>query len=123
VVRDAQAGAERQAPEKQDESLNAETNRRNARYGLWLFAAYLSLYAGFMLLNVASPATMAAPFLLGINLAVVYGFGLILAAFAIALVYMAVCRFPVVGPGTPAGPPDKGGSPGKTEGTTEEPRS
>jgi uncharacterized membrane protein (DUF485 family) len=54
---------------------------------LWLFALYLALYLGFMLLTAfALPVMASAPFG-GVNLAVLYGFGLIVAAFVLALLY------------------------------------
>ena len=67
---------------------------RNARYGLWLFALYVLLYAGFMALSAFWPQTMRTPVRLfgGVNLAVVYGFGLIVMAFVLAVIYMALCR-------------------------------
>ena len=69
-----------------------ETVSRNARVGLSLFLIYLLLYAGFMALNAFFPQRMAeAPFG-GINLAVLYGLGLIAAAFALALVYVFLVR-------------------------------
>ena len=69
-----------------------ETVSRNARVGLGLFFAYLVLYAGFMGLSAFVPQKMAlAPFG-GINLAVLYGLLLIVAAFVLALVYMFLVR-------------------------------
>jgi uncharacterized membrane protein (DUF485 family) len=69
-----------------------ETVSRNARVGLWLFAVYLLLYAGFMALNAFFPQKMAdAPFG-GVNLAVLYGLVLIVAAFLLALVYVFLVR-------------------------------
>jgi uncharacterized membrane protein (DUF485 family) len=71
---------------------HAPTIARNARYGLILFVIYLALYAGFMVLSAFAPERMGRPFLGGVNLAIVYGFGLIVAALVLALVYMALCR-------------------------------
>ena len=69
-----------------------ETVSRNARIGLGLFVVYLLLYAGFMALNAFFPHRMAeAPFG-GINLAVLYGLLLIVAAFILALVYVFLVR-------------------------------
>ena len=68
----------------------AET--RHARVGLRFFAAYLALYAGFVALNAFAPAAMERPAIAGVNLAVAYGFGLIVAAFALALAYAWACR-------------------------------
>lgn len=79
-------------PAPEPASAEAAGDRRNARYGLALFVLYLAFYAGFMALNVIDPVGMARPVLLGMNLAIVYGFGLIAAALVLALVYMALCR-------------------------------
>lgn len=68
-----------------------ETIKRNARYGLCLFAVYLSFYGCFIALNLAAPKVMAGPALGGMNLAIVFGFALILAAIALALLYMWMC--------------------------------
>ena len=67
---------------------------RNARIGLILFSVYLLLYGGFVLLNAFSPDTMETTPLAGINLAILYGFGLIVAAWILALVYGWLCRSP-----------------------------
>lgn len=73
---------------------DAQIVSRNARYGLILFAVYLLLYSGFMYLNAFSPEVMASPFVGGVNLAIAYGMGLIVAALALAAVYMFLCRAP-----------------------------
>ena len=67
---------------------------RNARIGLVLFGVYLLLYGGFVLLNAFSPDTMEITPWAGINLAVLFGFGLIVAAFILALVYGYLCKSP-----------------------------
>lgn len=64
----------------------------NTRLGLVLFAVYLLLYLGFVLTNAFSPETMSRVVWSGLNLAVVYGFGLIFAAFLLAAVYGVACR-------------------------------
>jgi len=63
-----------------------------ARLGVWMFLLYAVIYAGFVVINVAKPAWMdwVLPGI-GLNLAVVYGFGLIVLAFALALVYNRMC--------------------------------
>lgn len=54
--------------------------------GQWLFALYSLVYAGFILINVLSPKFMG--FDLGsLNVAIVYGFGLILLAILLAFAY------------------------------------
>ncbi len=66
--------------------------KRNAAIGMVLFIVYLVLYGGFVFLNAFSAETMESTPLWGINLAVLYGFGLIIAAFILALLYGALCR-------------------------------
>lgn len=66
--------------------------QRNARIGLVLFAVYLLLYGGFVLLAAFSPKTMERTPAAGVNLAVWYGFGLIVGAFLLALLYGWLCR-------------------------------
>lgn len=65
---------------------------RNARLGLALFMVYLLLYGGFVLINTFAPQTMEMTPLAGINLAILYGFGLIVAALVLALIYGALCK-------------------------------
>jgi len=64
----------------------------NARLGLVLFVIYLLFYGGFVGLATFAPNAMGRPALAGVNLAVVYGFGLIVAALVLAVVYMLLCR-------------------------------
>ena len=52
-----------------------------------LFLLYVLLYSGFVLLNTFAPDTMERTPIAGVNLAISYGFGLILAAFVLSLVY------------------------------------
>lgn len=83
-----------------------ETMARNARVGLMLFFVYLLLYGGFMLLNAFAPKIMGTrTFIGGANLALVYGVGLILAAFLLSLLYMFLCRSSVKGSGEAQGDP------------------
>lgn len=69
-----------------------ELSARNARTGLLLFAVYLVFYGGFMGLNAFNPQLMAKRPFGGVNLAILYGIGLILGAVALALLYMYLCR-------------------------------
>lgn len=55
--------------------------------GLALFAAYTLLYLGFVLINAFSASTMETVVFAGLNLAIVYGFGLIIAAIVLAFIY------------------------------------
>jgi uncharacterized membrane protein (DUF485 family) len=65
-----------------------ELAARQARLGLVLFFIYTAAYAGFMGLSAFAPDMMARPVLAGVNLAIVYGLGLIFGAGALALLYM-----------------------------------
>jgi len=85
------AGLDFKAPETREQE-DAAVVAHNTRLGLLLFAVYVAVYAGFMVLAAFSPAAMRQPVLAGANLAVVYGFGLIAAALVLALIYMRLCR-------------------------------
>ena len=63
----------------------------NSRFGLVLFFLYLLLYGGFVLLNAFAPTTMEATPIAGVNVAILYGFGLIITAFVLAMIYGIFC--------------------------------
>ena len=63
----------------------------NRGLGLILFAFYLVLYGGFVALNTFWPQAAGKPVFGGINLAIIYGLGLIIAAIVLALVYAFLC--------------------------------
>lgn len=56
-----------------------------------MFLVYALVYAGFVAINVTAPLAMEREIVLGLNLAVVYGFFLIVFALALALVYTRMC--------------------------------
>ncbi len=62
------------------------------RLGVWMFLLYCLVYAGFVVINLVSPTTMELTVLWGMNLAVVYGMGLIIFAVILAIVYDFACR-------------------------------
>ncbi len=62
------------------------------KLGVKLFVVYALIYAGFVLINVVWPMMMDQVVLFGLNLACVYGFGLIGLAAVLAVVYDAMCR-------------------------------
>lgn len=62
------------------------------RLGVWMFLAYALFYASFVAINLISPLTMGQVVFLGLNLATVYGFALIIVALIEALIYDALCR-------------------------------
>ena len=64
---------------------------KNARIGLALFSVYLIFYGVFVYLSAFNSELMAEHAFAGVNIAVVYGFGLIVAALVLALVYLKLC--------------------------------
>ncbi|MCI0461242.1 MAG: DUF485 domain-containing protein [Gemmataceae bacterium] len=82
---------ETRTPQQQADS------RRRALYGIALFLIYLAFYAGFVLLNAFWPEVMDEVLAAGVNLAIWYGFALIVLALVLALVYDWLCQ---------AAPPD-----------------
>ena len=74
--------------------MGAIMSNRNARIGLVLFFVYTSLYLGFVFLNAFSAERMEATPWAGVNLAILYGFGLIVAALVLAVIYGLLCGLP-----------------------------
>ena len=59
----------------------------SARLGLILFGIYLFTYIVFVLMNALVPEMMEQTPLAGINVAILFGVGLILLAFVLSLLY------------------------------------
>ena len=76
-------------PVEQEDPRDRE---RNARNGMALFLVYLTFYGGFVALNAFWPKQMETTPIWGINLAILYGGALIIAAMILALVYSWLCR-------------------------------
>jgi uncharacterized membrane protein (DUF485 family) len=85
---------ELQTPPVPEETSDPQVERYNARLGLSLFAVYLLAYGAFVMINAFWPDMMDRVMVSGLNLAVVYGLGLIAAAFILALIYAWLCRTP-----------------------------
>ncbi len=62
-----------------------------AKLGLQLFFVYFLVYAGFVGINVVNQELMSKQVCCGLNLAVVYGFGLIILAIAMGVIYNHIC--------------------------------
>ncbi len=63
-----------------------------SRLGVWMFIVYCLVYAGFVFVNVLTEGqAMQVIVFSGLNLAVVYGMGLIVFALILALVYNHLC--------------------------------
>ncbi len=65
---------------------------RNARLGMKLFLVYLAVYVGYVAIVAFRPDLMRMLLPGGVNLAVAYGFGLIVLALLMALAYGWLCR-------------------------------
>jgi len=64
---------------------------KKAKLGIVLFFFYLIIYAGFVIIGLAYPELMGVHVLGKQNLAIVYGFGLIILAIVMGFIYNAVC--------------------------------
>jgi uncharacterized membrane protein (DUF485 family) len=64
----------------------------NAELGMGMFVIYLLLYLGFMAIAVFNYELFGSVQVGPVNLAIVYGFGLIAAALVLALIYMFFCK-------------------------------
>ncbi len=61
------------------------------RIGVYMFIIYALIYAGFVLINVCNSHLMEKIIFCGLNFATVYGFGLIIIALIMALIYNHMC--------------------------------
>ncbi|OGS13337.1 MAG: hypothetical protein A2234_01790 [Elusimicrobia bacterium RIFOXYA2_FULL_58_8] len=62
-----------------------------AHIGVWMFLLYAAVYAAFVAINLLRPLWMEKIVIFGLNLAVVYGFGLIAFALVLAMIYNHMC--------------------------------
>ncbi|MBN2736038.1 MAG: DUF485 domain-containing protein [Spirochaetales bacterium] len=61
------------------------------RIGLILVSIYGLVYLGFIIINTVFPRLMGLRILFGVNLAVVYGFSLIILAIVMGIIYNGLC--------------------------------
>ncbi len=71
-----------------DRSSQPDDGTAASRLGLFLFWIYVALYGGFMALVLVRPDLLSRRPFGGVNLAILYGMGLIVAAFVLAVAYM-----------------------------------
>ena len=74
------------SPTEKDHAIAYKT-----KLGVQMFFVYALVYAGFVLINIIKPALMEKEIIFGLNLAVVYGFGLIILSLVMALIYNYFC--------------------------------
>jgi uncharacterized membrane protein (DUF485 family) len=61
------------------------------RLGLIMLAVYTAIYLAFIIMNVVKPRIMGTIVIGGLNLAIIYGFALIVVALVLALAYNWAC--------------------------------
>jgi uncharacterized membrane protein (DUF485 family) len=62
-----------------------------AKLGVYMFIVYVLIYIGFIVINVVSPKLMGVILFAGLNMAMVYGVGLIILAIIMGLIYNYLC--------------------------------
>ena len=65
--------------------------KRKSRLGIWLFVLYTIVYGVFVAIGVANYEAMSIKVIGDLNLAVTYGFGLIVLAIIMGLIYNWRC--------------------------------
>jgi uncharacterized membrane protein (DUF485 family) len=80
-------------PDPSSHDDHPELAARQSRLALALFFVYLLAYGGFMGLSAFGYELMAKKVWSGVNLAIVYGLGLIGGALALAVVYMLLSQW------------------------------
>ncbi len=66
-------------------------SEKKSKLGLILCAFYTFVYTGFVAINTIAPTLMEKHIILGLNLAVVYGMGLIILAIIMGIIYNHIC--------------------------------
>ena len=64
---------------------------KKAKLGIKLFIFYILIYAGFVVIGLVDPELMGVHIIGKQNLAIVYGFGLIVLAIVMGFIYNAMC--------------------------------
>jgi uncharacterized membrane protein (DUF485 family) len=64
---------------------------KKSKLGVILFIAYTIIYAGFVIIGLTKPELMGLELMGGQNLAIIYGFGLIILAIVMGFVYNYFC--------------------------------
>ncbi len=62
-----------------------------SRLGVKLFILYTLVYAGFVIIGLTKPELMGLEIISGQNIAIVYGFGLIILAIIMGFIYNLFC--------------------------------
>ena len=65
--------------------------KKKARLGIRMFIVYTLVYAGFVFIGITWPEVMGLQVISDQNLAIVYGFGLIILAIIMGFIYNYFC--------------------------------
>jgi uncharacterized membrane protein (DUF485 family) len=68
-----------------------KASKKKASLGVKLFIVYLLFYALFTYISITYPAWMGVKIVFGLNLAIVYGFSLIIVAIVMGWIYHLIC--------------------------------
>lgn len=66
-------------------------SKKKTRLGLILFFVYAAIYAVFVIIGLSYTHLMGVKVIAGLNLAVVYGMGLIILAIVMGYIYSLIC--------------------------------
>ena len=64
---------------------------KKSKLGVKLFIVYTIIYAGFVIIGLTKPELMGLQLVGGQNMAIIYGFGLIILAIIMGFVYNYFC--------------------------------
>ncbi|MBS4057025.1 MAG: DUF485 domain-containing protein [Bacteroidetes bacterium] len=64
---------------------------KKAKLGVIMFVIYTVVYAGFVLIGLTKPELMGLELIGGQNIAIIYGFGLIVLAVVMGFIYNYFC--------------------------------
>ncbi|MCX6164931.1 MAG: DUF485 domain-containing protein [Ignavibacteriae bacterium] len=64
---------------------------KKSKLGIILFFAYTIIYSGFVLIGLTKPELMGLELMGGQNIAIIYGFGLIVLAIVMGFIYNYFC--------------------------------
>lgn len=78
-------------PEQEELFESEEVSRKKSRLGIIFFFIYTLFYSGFVIIGVFNYELMITEYVKGVNLAILYGFGLILLAIIMGVLYNFMC--------------------------------
>ncbi len=70
---------------------NDNAAAKKSKLGVILFTVYTIIYSGFVLIGLTKPELMGLELIGGQNIAIIYGFGLIVLAIIMGFVYNYFC--------------------------------